>query len=152
MARRLRSSPQPSGRPGRGRAEVDDIEDEMAVRAYLRALIGSPVRMTDRPATTESRFIERAGRWAQRRYVDRRELSLIGVDRRILDAAGILSTPAADLVRRCYTTKPQSITDLVRHSGVSSSSVRQTIQTDLSCGVLESAGKSGRSTLYRLVS
>lgn len=136
---------------GGNTSQVTDNANELAVRAYLRALVGAPVRATDRVETTEASFVDAAARWSGRSGVDRKTLSRIGVDRRTLDAAGLKATPVAELVRRQYSTEPFSVANLARRSGVSPASAKQTVSQDESDGLIETVGTKGRAVLYRLV-
>lgn len=124
-------------------------EDE-AVRSYLRALVGAPVRTADRVAKAESSFVESAASWATRSGVDRRTLARLGVPRRVLEAAGLRPTPVGDLVRRQYETGPFTASALVRKSGVSATTVRGVLKEDVEAGRLERIEAAGRMVLYRL--
>jgi predicted Rossmann fold nucleotide-binding protein DprA/Smf involved in DNA uptake len=151
MVRRLGSATTPAQSSGSNTSQLSETADELAVRAYLRALVGAPVRAADRVETTEVSFVDAAARWSVRTGVDRKTLSGLGVDRRTLDAAGLKATPVAELVRRQYQTEPLSVADLARRSGVSPASVRQTVFDDESDGLIETVGTKGRTVLYRLV-
>ena len=95
--------------------------------------------------------MDAVGRWTERTGADRKTLSRIGVDRRTLDAAGLKATPVAELVRRQYGADPLSVADLAQRSGVSPSSVRQTVYDDESDGLIEVVETDGPTVLYRLV-
>jgi predicted Rossmann fold nucleotide-binding protein DprA/Smf involved in DNA uptake len=151
MARRAGFAMAPVRSSGSNTSQVTDTADELAVRAYLRALVDAPARAADRVETTEASFVDAAARWSARSGVDRKTLSRIGVDRRTLDAAGLKATPVAELVRRQYGADPLSVADLARRSGVSPASVRQTVYDDESDGLIEAVETEGRRVLYRLV-
>lgn len=151
MSRRFGSSPTPARKAGNSSSQVTEVADELAVRSYLRALVGAPVRSADRVETTEVAFVDAVGRWSDRAGVDRRTLSRIGVERAILDASGLKQTPVGDVVRRHYQTEPASIADLARRSGVSPASVRQTVYDDESEGLIQAVHTKGKTVLYGLV-
>ncbi len=131
-----------------GSAQPSSEDD--AVRGYLRALVGAPIRASDRVDTSEPGFVEAAASWSARSGVDRRTLSYVGVPRRVLDAAGLRPRPVADLVRRHYGSAPFTVADLVRKSGVSTASVRDVLIEDVEAGRLERRGTAGRMVLYGL--
>jgi hypothetical protein len=125
-------------------------EDDDAIRGYLRALVGAPVRSSDRVETSEPGFVEAAARWSTRSGVDRKTLASLGVPRRVLDAAGLRLTSVGDLVRRHYGSEPFTAAELVRKSGVSATSVRDVLMEDVEVGRLERIGAAGRTVLYGL--
>jgi hypothetical protein len=133
----------------RGGSTQSSSEDD-AVRGYLRALAGAPVRSADRVDTAESGFVEAAAGWAARSGADRRTLARLGVPRRVLDAAGLRPTPVGDLVRRQYGTDPFTAAELVRKSGVSATTVRNVLIEDVEAGRLERIEAAGRMVLYGL--
>ena len=149
MARRLGSVPSPVPQPGDRSTQLKDSADETAIRAYLRALIGSPVRSADLMQTTQAPFVDAVGNWTERTGVDRRTLVRIGVDPKVLDLAGLKATPVSDIVRRHYQSEPLSVADLARRSGVSSASVRQTVYDDVSNGLVAAIDGPGKTVLYR---
>jgi len=139
----------PAARRGRsGRPSAAD--DALAVRAYLRALVGAPLRAGDTAESTEASFIGTAARWSRRTKVDRRTLLGMGVESSVLDAAGVYPTPVADIVRRYYTRKPFSVAVLARRAGVSTASARSTVSLDEASGQLAFHGCEGNTALYVL--
>jgi hypothetical protein len=148
MAKRPAASTLRASAPQGGSTQPSSEDD--AVRGYLRALVGAPVRSSDRVDCSESGFVEAAARWSTRSGVDRRTLACLGVPRRVLDAAGLRATPVGELVRRHYGTDPFTAADLVRKSGVSAASVRGALVEDVEAGRLERIGTAGRMALYRL--
>lgn len=151
MARRIITPSPPASKSRGSRARSADPMDDQAVRAYLRALVGSPVRSSERVETTEPSFIDAVARWAERSEVDRKTLSSIGVGRRVLDAAGLKPTAVAETIRRYYKDGVFSIAALVQRSGVSAAIVRKTVYEDEVNQMIERFSTEGRTILYRLV-
>jgi hypothetical protein len=114
-------------------------------------MVGSAVRASDRIEKAEPTFIEAVGRWSRRNGVDRRTLSRLGVERRVLDAAGLHPTPVADLIRQHYGEGPFSIAEVALRSALSDASVRQTVYADDDEGTITSVGKRGKTVLYKRV-
>jgi hypothetical protein len=125
--------------------------DEVAIRRYLRALVGAPVKGAERLDDHEAAFVDAVPRWSARAGVDRRTLLKMGVERRVLDRAGLRQPPAAELVRQHYPESPFSVADLARSSGIAANSVRQAVTQDEADGLLQRVGKDGRVILYGLV-
>jgi hypothetical protein len=148
MSKRPEASTLRAPAPTGGGAQPSSEDD--AVRSYLRALVGAPVRSSDRVDLSEPGFVEAAVEWSMRSGVDRRTLALLGVPRRVLDAAGLRPTPVGDLVRRHYGTEPFTVADLVRKSDVSAASARSALIEDVEAGRLERIGTAGRAALYRV--
>jgi len=128
---------------------VTPAEDEAVVRAYLRAVVGAPLRGRGRIASTESEFVAVAARWAKRAGVDRRSLRTIGVAAGTLNRAGITQPSAQDLVRAEYGLQEFTIADLANRTCVSSSSVRTTVAEDEAAGVVKRVVSSGRAHRWR---
>lgn len=95
-------------------------------------------------------FIEVAAGWSERAGVDRRTLREMGVPREVLDAAGVVATPVAELVRCQYGTRPFTVADLVRKSGVSMASVRSMLAEDERAGRVSRVKSEGRAIRYRV--
>jgi hypothetical protein len=149
MGRRLATATAaaPAGGVGTTRRAGDD---EAKVRTYLRLLVEAPVRASDRLDPAEASFIEMAADWSARAGVDRRTLADLGVSREVLDAAGIVAIPAAELVRRQYGKGTFTAADLVRRSGVSMASVRSVLAEDELAGRVRRVPSEGRAILYGL--
>jgi len=148
VARRLPSTRSES--PARRRTTLDSPGGEDAVRAYLRALVGAPVRPSDRVETAEPTFVHVIASWAERVGVQRQTLAAVGVSRSVLDRGGVRPTPLAELIRRNYTAGTFGVADLVRRSGASDGSVRAVVAEDERAGRLRRVGSSGRTVLYGL--
>jgi len=149
MAQRLTSAIAPDSAHGTDTGRGVQ-EDEARVRSYLRLLVDTPVRVSDRLDTAEEAFIDVAASWSASSGVDRRTLAGLGVPREVLDAAGITATPVADLVRRQYGTNPFTAADLVRKSGVSMASVRIVLAEDEQAGRIRRLQSKGRAIHYGL--
>lgn len=132
-----------------GTARRGAQDDEAKVRAYLRLLVEAPVRASDRLDLAEEAFVEVAGDWSARSGVDRRTLADLGVPRKVLDAAGIIATPVAELVRRQYGKAPFTAADLARKSGASLASVRTVLAEDERGGQVTRVPGEGRAIRYR---
>jgi len=126
------------------------LADEMAVRAYLRALAGAPVGCSARLEALEEDFVASASRWAARNRVDRRVLHEFGVPKTVLDQAGMVRRPAADLVRDHYSGHGRSVGALAQLAGVSEATVRITLAEDEPAGRVARAAGGGRSVLWRV--
>lgn len=124
-------------------------EDDTAVRSYLRAVVGEPVRVRDTVASTEPGFVTLAAEWAQRWGVDRRSLRALGVPKEALDDAGIVQPPVQELVRAEYDSEGFTIADLVARSCVSPSSVRSTVSDDEEAGIIERMPSPGQAHRWR---
>ncbi len=123
--------------------------DQRVVRAYLRAVVGSPLRRSESTETLEAEFVKSASRWAKRTGVDRSTLRKLGVPSRVLDEAGVVATPAGDLIRRHYSRKDFTVMQLASEACISAATVRTTIGTDESRGLLVRGSKSGRAHTWR---
>jgi hypothetical protein len=124
--------------------------DENAVRAYLRAVIGAPLRASaGNPAKGEAAFVGAAQRWAKQAGVDRRTLARIGVTRRVLDAAGVAAVSAEARIRRLYTREPFTVAQLAKRAGVTEASVRRVLAIHEETGEIVRAGRVGRALQYR---
>jgi hypothetical protein len=134
--------------PAKGGKRSPSPENEAAVRTYLRVLVGSPVRSTDRLRTSEAAFVRAVPDWSDKRGVDKRTLVAMGVPRRVLDATGIAPTPVGERIRRHYGKAPFTVADLVRKSGASVASVRSVIADDVRAGRLKRIANDGRTVLY----
>jgi hypothetical protein len=150
MAQRPAGSTPYASRSDDAKARPAPHDEETAVRAYLRLLVGAPVRASDRVETCEPAFVEVVATWSERTGVDRRTLASIGVPREVLDEAGVRPTPVGDLIRRHYCADPFTVFDLARRSGVSIASVRGVIARDEQSGQLKRVGTTGRKVLYGL--
>ncbi|MGH8981576.1 MAG: hypothetical protein ACRDWE_11270 [Acidimicrobiales bacterium] len=122
----------------------------MRVRTYLRLLVGAPVRAADRISSAIDGFVESGARWSSRSEVDRRTLADLRVPLDVLDAAGISATAVAELVRRQYEKSTFTAADLVRKSGVSMASVRNTLAEDEGARLITRVTSKGRTIQYRL--
>lgn len=151
MVRRLGASTTSVRKSRSSSSKFREAADELAVRAYLRSVVGSPVRSPDGREMTEIALSGAIRRWSERAGVDRRTLSQLGVDRRVLDAAGLAPTRVGDVVRRHYRAEPFSVADLARRSAVSPASVRQTVYDDEESGLVEAVDIKGKTVLYRRV-
>ena len=150
MARRLAAVTSHASPRRRRSAQPVSQDDEATVRTYLRALIGSPVRSSDRTEDSEPAFVQTIASWSEWAGVDRRTLAAVGVPRRLLNEAGVRRTPVGDLVRRRYTTDTFTVAELVRRSGASPSSVRKVLAEDERVGRLKRVATTGRTVLYGL--
>lgn len=150
MGSRVATSSAVTPTPRVGVTHRDAQDPEAKVRTYLRLLVEVPVRASDRLDPAETAFIEVAAGWSARSGVDRRTLADLGVPREVLDAAGIVGTPVADLVRRQYGTAPFTAADLVRRSGASLASVRTVLAEDEKGGRVTRVPSEGRAFRYRL--
>lgn len=126
-------------------------KEDAAVRSYLRALVGEPVRIRDTVASTEPGFVAVAAAWARRTGVDRRSLQLLGVPTETLDRAGVVQPPVHELVRAEYDAEDFTIADLVGKSCVSVSSVRSTVLEDAAAGVIERVASPERAHRWRRI-
>lgn len=124
--------------------------DESAARAYLRLLVGAPLRTADTILPAEQNFVAVAARWAKRTGVDRRSLAGLGVPKQILDLASVVQPPVGVLVRRHYSRTPFDVAIVARRACVSDGSVRQTIADDERAGVIQRTPSTGRATSWRL--
>lgn len=150
MAGRPEASAPRASAPCPNEVRAGSADDEAVVRAYLRLLVGAPLRASDRLETVEPAFVDVVDRWSERAGIDRRTLAAVGVPRRVLNEAGIRPTPVGELIRRQYSAEPFSVIDLVRRSGASPASVRGVIAEDEQNGQLKRVGSAGRNILYRL--
>lgn len=130
------------------RAAARSASDEAAVRRYLRALIGVPLTASDSIGETEDGFVDAATRWCERTAVDRRTLLHLGVDRRILDVAGVRQAPTNEVLRRHWPEGAFSASDLARRSGFSEPAVRRAIARDEEAGLLRRASGEGRAAWW----
>jgi hypothetical protein len=73
----------------------------------------------------------------------------VGVSRKVLDSAGLCSTPVSALIRRQYVDT-FTVADLVRKSGASVASVRTVVAEDERTGQLRRIASAGRTVLYGL--
>lgn len=123
--------------------------DESAVRAYLRATVGSPERASESAGTTEPRFVEACARWASRAGVDRATLERLGVPRSVLDAAGVQQRNVVERIRSYYTSEPFDAATLARRACLSESAVRRALAQDERAGLIRRAPVQGRAILWR---
>lgn len=123
--------------------------DDAAVRAYLRAVVGSPERAKDSVANTESGFVKAGARWAARSNVDRSTLEHLGVPRSVLDAAGVRQPPVADRIRPFYTAEPFNAATLARRACLSESAVRRALLRDELQGLVGRVLTPGRAVLWQ---
>jgi hypothetical protein len=151
MPQRSTSASATSRKPGKRGVAATETSDELAVRAYLRVLVGAPVRSADKVGTVEGPFVKAVGRWSERKGVDRRTLARIGVKQRVLEASGLEPTPVSEVVRRHYGKQPFTVADIARLSGVSAASVRKTVYEDESKGLVEEVEATSRALLFRAV-
>lgn len=135
---------------GSGTTGHDGQDDEAKVRTYLRILLGSPVRASDRLESAEAAFIDVAAGWSERSGVDRKTLADLGVPRGVLDSAGIAATRVGELVRRQYGQDPFTAADLVRKAGVSLASVRTVLAEDERTRRIKRVKSEGRAIHYGL--
>lgn len=140
--------PDISSRARSSERESGASEDEVAVRRYLRSLVGAPLRGSDDLPICEPEFVASAAGWAARTGVDRRTLARVGVPRRVLDRAGVIRVPVAERLRQHWDPTPFSIADLARRSGISEPAVRQAVAEEERVGVLNRVGRRGRAILY----
>lgn len=132
----------------RTRASARSATDDAAVRRYLRALIGAPLSASDSMDEAEASFVDVARRWSERTGVDRRALLDLGVNRRVLDAAGVRQTPINEVLRRYWPEGEVSASDLARRSGFSEPTVRKAIARDEEAGLLKRAPGGGRAVQW----
>ena len=130
------------------RPSARQAAEEAVVRRYLRSVVGAPVRHARDAADAEAEFITAAKRWAERVGVDRGTLLALGVDSRVLDRAGVRTTPLSERLRRHWEPAPFSIADLARRSGLPESSVRRAVATDEAAGLLRRVAREDRTVLY----
>ena len=121
------------------------------MRRHLRAIVGAPVKSNAGKDATEVAFVDSVVRWARRQKVDRRTLVGLGVDRSVLDAAGLSQESRASSVKRYFTRKPFSVEVVSRQSGVSIQVVRRAFEVHEREGVIERVGRDGQRILYRRV-
>jgi len=136
--------------PSTGHRTVTGAKDEDAVRVYLRAVIGAPLKASAAdPSKGEAAFVGAAQRWAKQMGVDRRTLARIGVSRRVLDAAGVTAVSPETRIRRLYTREPFTIAELARCAGATEASVRRVLAAHEKTGEIVRAGRVGRALHYR---
>jgi hypothetical protein len=126
------------------------LDDEAAIRTYLRLIADVPQRSSDRVGPAETAFIESAAEWAKGAGVDRRTLADVGVPAQVLDAAGIRNVPVADLIRRQYGTSSFTIAEIARRSGVSVASVRNVVAEDERARRVVRLANEGRAVQFGL--
>jgi hypothetical protein len=119
-----------------------------AVRRYLRAVVGAPLRGRGTIEEAQDGFVEVAAEWCAQSGVDRRTLLGLGVDRVVLDAAGVLQPPTHEVLRGWWPAGPFAVSDLARRSGFSESTVRQAIARDVEAGLLRRSIERGRAVLW----
>ena len=137
-----------SSRARSSKREAVASGDGMAVRRYLRSLVGAPLRGAADPSELEADFVAAAAPWAARAGVDRQTLAGIGVPRRVLDRAGVARATVAERLRRHWDPDPFTIADLARRSGIAESAVRQAVADEERTGSLIRTGRDGRTILY----
>ena len=113
-------------------------------------VVGEPVRRSDNLKAAEAEFVAAAAAWAAMSGVDRRTLSAVGVDRAVLNRAGIRPTLASDMVRLAYPTEPFTVGALVGRSGISESTVRKVLLEDEESTRIERIEGPGRMLSYRM--
>ncbi len=127
------------------------VDEEAAVRRYLRAVIGVPVSAGDSTDEARVAFIYAVAGWCERFGVDRRTLMDLGVDRETLDEASVWQPSTYELLRRWWPDDAFSVRDLARRSTLSESTVRQAIARDEESGLLRRAGRRGRAVVWERV-